>query len=224
MNIYDTLQLNLYLTILLLLVKPLGNYMARVYQNERIFLDPILAPVERFIYRISGIDSKSEMNWKTYAIAMLLFNVIGLFFVYFLQRFQGILFMNPQALAAITPDSSWNTAVSFASNTNWQGYGGETTMSYLTQMIGLNVQNFLSAATGMAVLVALIRGIAKHSADTLGNFWTDLTRTTIYILVPLSLVLALALVSQGAVQTFSEYQTTSSLQSGEQIIAVGSAA
>lgn len=224
MNIYDWLQILLYLTVLLLLVKPLGNYMANVYENKRLFLDPILAPVERFIYRASGIDSKSEMNWKTYAIAMLLFNAIGLFFVYFLQRFQGVLFMNPQGLAAVTPDSSWNTAVSFASNTNWQGYGGETTMSYLTQMLGLTVQNFVSAATGMAVLVALIRGIVRHTTKEIGNFWIDLTRTTLYILLPLSLLLSVTLVSQGVVQTFNENQTVSSLQSGEQIIAVGPAA
>jgi K+-transporting ATPase ATPase A chain len=233
MNIYDYLQIILYLTVLILLVKPLGSYMARVYQNERLFLDPILAPVERFIYRASGIDSKSEMNWKTYAIAMLLFNAIGLLFVYLLQRTQIFLPLNPQGFGAITPDSSWNTAVSFATNTNWQGYGGEVTMSYFTQMLGLTVQNFVSAATGMAVLVALIRGIVRHTTKEIGNFWTDLTRSTLYILLPLSLILALALVSQGVVQTFSEYKTVSLLQATtdadgnavtEQVLAVGPAA
>jgi K+-transporting ATPase ATPase A chain len=237
MNLYDWLQIILYLTVLLALVKPLGSYMARVYQNERVFLDPILGPVERFIYRISGIDSKSEMNWKTYAIAMLLFNAVGLLFVYLLQRVQVFLPLNPQGFGAVTPDSSWNTAVSFATNTNWQGYGGETTMSYLSQMLGLTVQNFVSAAAGMAVLVALIRGIASTPLSSphfenskmggqrgVGNFWVDMTRSTIYILLPLSLVLALALVSQGVVQTFNENQTVSSLQSTEQVIAIGPAA
>lgn len=236
MNIYDWLQIILYLTVLILLVRPLGSYMTRVYQNERLVLNPILAPVERFFYRISGIDSKSEMNWKTYAIAMLVFNFIGLLFVYILQRIQIFLPLNPQGLAAITPDSSWNTAVSFVSNTNWQGYGGETTMSYLTQMLALTVQNFVSAATGMAVLIALIRGIIRAPLSSphlstqmggqrgVGNFWTDLTRSTLYILLPLSLILALALVSQGVVQTFSENKVATSLQSGEQIIAVGPAA
>ncbi|MCC7119104.1 MAG: potassium-transporting ATPase subunit KdpA [Anaerolineales bacterium] len=233
MNIYDWIQPIFYITVLLLLAKPLGSYMARVYQNERLFLDPILAPVERFIYRASGIDSKSEMTWKTYALAMFLFNILGLLFVYLLQRVQGFLPLNPQGLGAITPDSSWNTAVSFITNTNWQGYSGETTMSCFTQMLGLTVQNFVSAATGMAVLVALIRGIIRHTTKEIGNFWVDLTKSTLYILLPLSLVVALALVSQGVVQTFSEYQTVSMLQGTtdadgnavtEQVIAVGPAA
>ncbi|MEN9562721.1 MAG: high-affinity potassium transport system P-type ATPase, chain [Chloroflexota bacterium] len=219
------LQLIIYFAVLLILVKPLGAYMAKVYQGERVFLDPILGPVERFLYRLSGIDSRSEMTWKTYAIAMLVFNIFGLIAVYLLQRLQGILPLNPQGLGAVTPDSSWNTAVSFASNTNWQGYGGETTMSYLTQILGMTVQNFLSAATGVAVMVALIRGIVRHTTKEIGNFWVDMTRSTLYILIPLSLVLALALVSQGVVQTFSEYKTATSLQSGEsQLIAVGPAA
>ena len=147
------------------------------------------------------------MNWKTYAVAMLLFNLFGLIVVYLLQRVQGVLPLNPQGFGAVSPDSSFNTAVSFATNTNWQGYGGETTMSYLTQMLALTVQNFVSAATGMAVLVALIRGLRARSAQTIGNFWVDLTRTTLYILLPLSLVLAVVLVSQGVVQTFNAYQT-----------------
>jgi len=219
------LQLIIYFETLLLLTKPLGTYMAKVYQGERLFLDPILGPVERFLYRLSGIDPRSEMTWKTYAIAMLLFNILGLTFVYLLQRLQWILPLNPQGLGAVSPDSAWNTAVSFASNTNWQGYGGETTMSYLTQMLGMTVQNFLSAATGMAVMVALIRGIVRHTTKEIGNFWVDMTRSVLYILLPLSLVLALALVSQGVVQTFSEYKTATSLQSSEtQLIAMGPAA
>ncbi|MBV6451401.1 MAG: Potassium-transporting ATPase potassium-binding subunit [Anaerolineales bacterium] len=233
MNIYEWLQIISYLVVLILLVKPLGSHMARVYQNERLFLDPILSPVERFMYRLSGVDPKSEMNWKTYAIAMFLFNIIGLLFVYLLQRVQGFLPLNPQGFGAVTPDSSWNTAASFVTNTNWQGYGGETTLSYLTQMLGLTVQNFVSAATGMAVLVALIRGIVRHTAGTIGNFWSDLTRTTLYILLPLSLIVAFALVSQGVVQTFNEYKTVSLLQPitdaegdavVEQTVAVGPAA
>lgn len=219
------LQLIFYFGTLLLLTKPLGAYMAKVYQGERLFLDPVLGPVEQFLYRLSGIDSRSEMTWKTYAVAMLLFNILGLIVAYVLQRLQGLLPLNPQGLGAVSPDSAWNTAVSFATNTNWQGYGGETTMSYLTQMLGMTVQNFLSAATGMAVMVALIRGIVRHTTNEIGNFWVDMTRSVLYILLPLSLVLALALVSQGVVQTFSEYKTAASLQSGEsQLIAVGPAA
>ncbi len=225
MNIYSLLQIVLFIVVLLALAKPLGSYMAKVYQGERTFLDRVLGPVERFIYRISGIDPKEEMDWKVYAIAMLTFNVLGLFFVYTLQRLQGILPLNPQGLGAVSADSSWNTAVSFASNTNWQGYGGEVTMSYLTQMLGLSVQNFVSAAAGMAVLVAFIRGIVRHTTKSIGNFWVDLTRSTLYILLPLSIVLALALVSQGVVQTFSEYKTVNGLQSSaEQNLPLGPAA
>ncbi|HUN66728.1 MAG TPA: potassium-transporting ATPase subunit KdpA [Bacteroidota bacterium] len=226
-------QIVLYLGVLLLLVKPLGAFMARVYRREKTFLDPVAGPVERLMYRLSGIDPGAEMDWKANVVAMLLFNVAGLGIVYLLQRLQQFLPLNPQGLGAITPDSSFNTAVSFASNTNWQGYGGETTMSYLTQMIGLTVQNFVSAGTGMAVLALFIRGIARHSAQTLGNFWVDLTRSVLYILLPLSFVLALLLVSQGVVQTFSSYATahlleptsdTAGVKVADQLIAVGPAA
>jgi K+-transporting ATPase ATPase A chain len=233
MNLYSWIQIIGYLTVLLLLANPLGSYMAKVYQGERVFLDRVVDPVERFFYRLSGIDPRAEMDWKVYAIAMLLFNMLGLIVVYLLQRLQSTLLLNPQGLGAVTSDSAWNTAVSFASNTNWQGYGGEVTMSYLSQMLGLTVQNFVSAATGMAVLAAFIRGIAGHTSKTLGNFWTDLTRTTLYILLPISLVLSLVLVSQGVVQTFSPYQTVALLQPTtdsngnavtEQVLAVGPAA
>ncbi len=196
------LQLAVYTVVLLALVRPLGTYMARVYEDRPFGLDRLLRPLERLIYRLSGVRPSEEMGWTTYARAMLLFNLAGLLAVYALQRLQGVLPLNPQGLGAVSPDSSFNTAVSFATNTNWQGYGGETTMSYLTQMLGLTVQNFASAATGMAILVALIRGLARHSAQTIGNFWVDLTRSTLYILAPLSLVLALVLASQGVVQTF----------------------
>jgi len=208
-------QLALYVVVLLALAKPLGAYMARVYQNQPFGLDRALGWLERLIYRLSGVRPDQEMGWKTYALAMLLFNLAGLLAVYLLQRLQGVLPLNPQGLAAVSPDSSFNTAVSFATNTNWQGYGGETTMSYLTQMLALTVQNFLSAATGMAVAVALIRGFARRSAETIGNFWVDLTRTTLYILLPLSFVLALVLVSQGVVQTFSPYAKVAVVQPSE---------
>lgn len=228
MNLYSWIQIIGYFTILLLLVKPLGSYMAKIYQGERVFLDRVLAPVEGFMYRFSGVKPGEEMNWKTYAVAVMIFNLLGLFAVYALQRFQADLPLNPQGLGAVTPDSSWNTAVSFATNTNWQGFSGEVTMSYLSQMLGLAVQNFVSAATGMAVLAAFLRGLARQTRKGIGNFWVDLTRTTVYILVPLSIVLALALVSQGVVQTFDKYQTVSLLQPGttasEQVIAVGPAA
>jgi K+-transporting ATPase ATPase A chain len=233
MNIYSWIQLIFYIVVLLLLAKPLGSFMAKVYQGEHTFLDRVLGPVERFIYRLSGVKPEEEMNWKTYAIAAMIFNFFGLLAVYGLQRFQAVLPLNPQGLGAVTPDSSWNTAVSFATNTNWQGYGGEVTMSYLSQMLGLAVQNFVSAAMGMAVLIAFIRGIARHTAKTIGNFWVDLTRTTLYILLPLSIVVALVIVSQGVVQTFSPYKTVTLLQPTvdangnavtEQVLAVGPAA
>jgi K+-transporting ATPase ATPase A chain len=233
MNIFSWLQLIFYVVVLIALAKPLGLYMTRVYEGERTILTPVLRPVEKVIYRLSGIHSNEEMNWKVYAIAMLLFNGLGLLAVYALQRLQGFLPLNPAGFGAVSPDSSWNTAVSFATNTNWQGYGGETTMSYLTQMAALTTQNFVSAAAGMAVLVAMIRGITRHTAKTIGNFWVDLTRSTLYILLPLAFVLALLLVSQGAVQTFSQYKTATLLQpttdaSGnavtQQVLAVGPAA
>jgi K+-transporting ATPase ATPase A chain len=213
MSLYSWLQLIFYMVLLIALARPLGTFMARVYQGERTFLDPVMRPVERFIYRISGVKAGEEMNWKIYAIAMLLFNILGLLVVYLLQRLQAFLPLNPQRFGAVSPDSSWNTAVSFATNTNWQGYGGETTLSYLTQMLALTAQNFVSAATGMAIVVAMIRGIVRHTAKTIGNFWVDLTRTVLYILLPLSFALALTLVSQGVVQTFSQYKTTNLLQS-----------
>ncbi len=203
----DILQLVLYFGVLLLLAKPLGVYMARVYEGQPSGLDRVLGPVERLFYRMCGIKRDEEMSWKKYAGAVLVFSAAGFFFLYLLQRLQGMLPLNPQKFAGVAPDLSFNTAVSFVANTNWQNYGGETTMSYLTQMAGLGVQNFLSAAAGMAVLVALIRGFARHSAETIGNFWVDLTRSTLYILIPLSLIYSLLLISQGVVQTFSGYKT-----------------
>jgi potassium-transporting ATPase potassium-binding subunit len=199
------LQFALYLVVLLALAKPLGGYMARVYESRPTVLDRMVGPLERLLYRLAGIHPEVEMGWKDYALAMLAFNMVGLLVLYAMQRVQRWLPLNPQGLGAVSPDSAFNTAASFASNTNWQGYGGETTMSYLTQMLGLTVQNFVSAATGMACLVAVVRGLVRHTVQTIGNFWTDLVRSTLYILLPLSLVGAVLLVSQGVVQTFRPY-------------------
>jgi len=200
-------QITLYFVVLLLLAKPLGVYMAAVYENRPLLLKRILGPLEAGFYRLSGVNPEQEMGWKSYATALLWFNLFGGLAVFALQMLQAHLPLNPQQMANVTVDSAFNTAVSFATNTNWQGYGGETTMSYLTQMLGLSVQNFVSAATGMAVLVAMIRGFQRTHADGIGNFWADLTRGTLYILLPLSFVLALVLVGQGVVQTFKPYQT-----------------
>jgi len=193
-------QVVLYYAVLTAAALPLGGMIARVLAGERSFLSPALAPVERLLYRLSGVDPADEMEWRRYAVAVLVFSAIGLMAVYALQRLQAGLPLNPQGLPGVSPDSSFNTAISFVSNTNWQGYGGESTMSYLTQMLALTVQNFVSAATGIAVLAAFIRGLVRRQAATVGNFWVDLTRSTLYVLLPLSIVLALALVSQGVVQ------------------------
>jgi potassium-transporting ATPase potassium-binding subunit len=198
-------QIGLYLVILGILVKPLGIYMAKVYEGEGLGIMNILNPIEKFIYKISDIRKEEEMTWQEYATAVLLFSLVGIFVLYLIQRLQNVLPLNPQQFSSVSPDSSFNTAVSFVSNTNWQGYSGETTMSYLTQMFGLGVQNFVSAASGMAVLVALIRGFVRRKMDTIGNFWVDLTRTVLYILLPLSFVFSLVLVSQGVVQSYRPY-------------------
>ncbi len=212
MTAQGSLQLGLYLALLVLAAKPLGLLMTAVYEGRRTWLTPVFGWLERGIYRVAGIDDRTETDWRRYAVAALVVNVIGFAVVYLLQRLQGVLPLNPQGFAGVSPDSSFNTAVSFATNTNWQGYVGESTMSYLTQMLGLAVQNFLSAATGMAVLVALIRGFARRETDRIGNFYVDLTRSTLYILLPLSFVLAVALMSQGVVQSFGAYRTVSLLE------------
>lgn len=212
MTINGVIQILLYFVVLLLLVRPLGGYMARVYEGQGIGLDRVLGPVERGIYHLCGIKPDQEMNWKIYALAMLMFNLAGLVTLYILQRIQGVLPLNPAGVGAVSPDSSLNTAISFVTNTNWQGYAGESTMSYLTQMLGMTVHNFISAATGMAILVALVRGISRRQADTIGNFWVDLTRSILYILLPGALVLAMVLVSQGMIQTLAPYQTVGLLQ------------
>ncbi len=217
------LQITLYLLVVLCLVKPLGGYMACVYGNKPCGLDRILAPIERFIYRLCGIKPTQEMSWKTYLSAMLVFNLFGILLAYILQRFQFHLPLNPQKFPAISPDLSFNTAVSFVSNTSWQAYAGETAMSYLTQMLVITVQDFLSAATGMALLVAFIRGMAKHESTSLGNFWADVVRSVLYILLPLAFVFSLFLVSQGVIQNVKPYQQASVLQSAqhEQLIPMG---
>ncbi|HET7201745.1 MAG TPA: potassium-transporting ATPase subunit KdpA [Steroidobacteraceae bacterium] len=205
MTIAGTAQIVLYLGLLAGLAWPMGLYMARVLRGQRTFLSAVLGPVERLVYRIAGVSPDAEQNWREYTASLLAFNALGIVVVYLLQRSQGYLPFNPQALGAVAADSSFNTAVSFASNTNWQGYAGEATMSGLTQMLGLGVQNFVSAASGIAVLAALIRGFTRHEDPGIGNFWADLTRSTVHILLPLSLVLALALVSQGVVQGFGPH-------------------
>jgi K+-transporting ATPase ATPase A chain len=233
MSTMSIVQLVLFLAVLTALVKPLGWYMARVYQGRPCGLDAVLGWLERGIYWLAGTRPDGEMTWRQYAVAAMLFGTLSTLVVYGIQRAQHVLPLNPQGLGAVTPDSSFNTAVSFATNTNWQGYGGETTMSYFSQMLGLTVQNFVSAAMGMAVLVALIRGFTRKQTDKIGDFWVDLTRSTLYILLPLSLILALALVSQGVVQTFSPYATATLIDPAvdgegkplaEQTIAVGPAA
>jgi len=212
MSANGLLQIALFLGVLIALAKPLGWYMARVYEGQLPAFVRWMAPLENLFYRLCGVDSKQEMRWTRYALAMLWFALLGVLAVYAMQRLQGILPLNPQGLAAVSPDSAFNTAISFLTNTNWQGYGGESTMSYLVQMAGLAVQNFFSAAAGMAILVALIRGFARHTVETIGNFWVDMTRSIIYILLPIATVLALVLVSQGVIQNLSAYQTVPTVE------------
>ncbi|MBY0579425.1 MAG: potassium-transporting ATPase subunit KdpA [Burkholderiales bacterium] len=206
------LQIGLYLVALLALAKPMGWYMAKIYEGNLPVFVRWLSPVENFLYRIYGVRKEDEMSWTRYALAMLWFSLLGVLAVYALQRLQGFLPLNPQKFGAISPDSSFNTAISFMTNTNWQGYSGESTMSYLTQMAGLAVQNFFSPAIGLAVVIALIRGFARHTVETIGNFWVDVTRSILYILLPLSVVFALALVSQGSIQNFSPYKIVTTVE------------
>lgn len=202
----------LYLAVLLAIAPLLGRYIRIAMENGQSRLTAWGRPLERGIYRLAGIDPQAEMGWKRYTLAVLAFNILGIVVVYGLQRLQGVLPLNPAGMGAVTPDSALNTAISFVANTNWQGYAGESTMSYLTQMLALTVQNFVSAATGIAVLFALIRGLARHCSATVGNFWTDMVRCTLYVLLPLSFVLALALVSQGVIQNFSPYQDVQTVE------------
>ncbi len=206
MNDLSWLSFLFYLIVLLALVKPLGAYMALVFQGERTWLSPILSPFEKFLLRMEGVDPSEEMNWKTYATAILLFNLVGFIFVFGLLCLQQYLPLNPQSFRNTSLDLAFNTAVSFVSNTNWQNYAGESTLSYLSQMLGLTVQNFLSAATGITVLLALIRGFSRHNTEKLGNFWSDLNRSILYVLLPLSLLVSILLVSQGVIQNFQQYR------------------
>ena len=212
MTANDVLQIGLYLVVLLLLIKPMGSYMTQVFADQPNRATRVGAGLERLIYRLCGVAAQDDMNWKRYAVAMLMFNVFGMLMVYALERLQQWLPLNPQHFPAISADSSINTAISFVTNTNWQAYSGESTMSYLTQMMGLAVQNFMSAACGIAVLMAVIRGWVRKTAAGLGNFWVDLTRATLYVLLPFSFVLALLLVSQGVVQNFKAYVDVPVLQ------------
>ncbi|RWO51651.1 potassium-transporting ATPase subunit KdpA [Mesorhizobium sp.] len=218
------MQILVYCGIVVLLVKPLGGYMYRVFSGDRTFLSPILGPVERSLYRISGISEREEQHWTTYAAALLFFNLAGFLVLYALQRLQGSLPYNPAGMSAVEPGLAFNTAASFMTNTNWQNYGGESTMSYLVQMAGLTVQNFLSAATGIAVAIALIRGFTKASGKSIGNFWVDMTRCTLYLLLPLCIVLTLVYVYLGIPQTLSAYLEATTLEGARQTIAVGPAA
>ncbi len=215
------LQIIVFFLALLALTKPLGSYMARVFNGERTILSPALVPVERGIYRIAGVNANEDQRWWVYAIALLLFNLGGVLLLYVLQRIQGFLPFNPQGFSGLAPDLAFNTAVSFFTNTNWQSYGGESTMSYLTQMAGLTVQNFVSAATGIAIALALIRGFARRRADAIGNFWVDLVRATLYVLLPLATIFALLLVWQGVPQNLNAYTDLTTLQGTTQTIAQG---
>ncbi len=212
MTFNGILQILLFFAVLLALTKPMGSYLTRVYNGEKTFLD-FLKPLERLIYTICRIDAKSEMNWKQYGAAMLIFSLFSSLALYAIQRMQGVLPLNPQEFAGTSPELSFNTAISFVTNTNWQSYGGETTMSYFTQMIGLSVQNFVSAAVGMALAVVFIRGISRFETENLGNFWTDLTRGILYVLLPISFLAAIFFVSQGVVQNFKPYDTANLTES-----------
>lgn len=220
--IYDILQMLIFICLLVIITIPLGSYIAKVFTNQHTFFDFVAKPIEKFVYKITGIDESNEMNWKEYALSLLTFNFLGIIFLFIILVSQGKLPLNPQKLPGV---SSWhlalNTAVSFVTNTNWQAYSGETTVSYLTQMLGFTVQNFLSAATGLSVAIALIRGIMRHSTKDIGNFWVDITRSIIWIFLPLSLILSLILTQQGVIQNFSSYIKVHTLEGLKQVIAMG---
>ncbi|MGA0531598.1 potassium-transporting ATPase subunit KdpA [Hansschlegelia sp. KR7-227] len=224
MTINGWIQIAIYFAILTALVLPLGRYMARVFEGERTFLSPVLGPVEAGLYKIAGVSEKKEQTWLTYTVAMLLFNLCGFLLLYAILRFQDSLPWNPAGMTPMSPALAFNTAVSFVTNTNWQNYGGESTLSYFSQMVGLTTQNFLSAATGVALVLALIRGFARPSMRTVGNFWVDLTRTTLYVLLPLSILLALALVWQGVPQNMGPYVDATTLEGASQTLSQGPAA
>jgi len=215
------MQVVLFVVLVVAVTKPLGGYMARVYAGERTLLDPVLRPLERVLYRLCGVDATREMRWTSYTLALLAFSLVSAVIVYVQLRVQGVLPGNPQHLPALSPDLAFNTAVSFTTNTNWQAYAGETAVSYLTQMAGLAWHNFLSAAVGMAVAIALIRGMTRQATQDIGNFWVDITRTILWILLPLCLLFALVLVSQGVIQNFSSYITATTMEGVHQTIPQG---
>ena len=221
MTVIGWIQILLFCAILVALAKPLGWYMTRVFNGERTFLSPILRPVEAGLYWVGGVDEKREQHWLTYTVAMLLFHVGGFLILYALMRFQAVLPFNPAEQSAVAEDLSFNTAISFITNTNWQNYGGESTMSYLVQMLGLTHQNFLSAATGIALAIALVRGFSRSSMRTIGNFWVDVTRATLYVMLPICVVYTLFLVWQGMPQTLGAYVDATTLEGAKQTIAVG---
>jgi len=221
MTINGWLQIALFGVIIISIARPVGGYMTRVFNGDRTFLSPVLRPVERLLYGLSGVDEKEEQHWLTYATAMLAFSLIGVVSLYAIQRLQHLLPFNPQGFPAVSDHLAFNTAVSFVSNTNWQSYVGEQTMSYLTQMAGLTVHNFVSAATGIALAMAFIRGFARRSARTVGNFWVDLTRCTLYVLLPISIVVGLFFVWQGMPQNLNAYVNATGLEGGMQAIAQG---
>src|ERR1700761_5104244 len=221
MTVNGWLQVALYCVLLVLLTKPLGGYMTRVFAGERTALSPVLRPLERGLYRLSGVDEAQEQHWVVYAIAMLAFTFAGFVVLYALQRLQAVLPLNPQKLDAVSPDLAFNTSVSFVTNTNWQSYVPETTMSYLVEMAGLTVHNFVSAATGIALALALIRGFSRRSAKSVGNFWVDMTRCVLYILLPICIVIGLVMVWQGVPQNLSAYTDVTTLEGGKQLIAQG---
>jgi potassium-transporting ATPase potassium-binding subunit len=221
MTMNGWIQIALYSVIIIAITKPFGGYMTRVFNGERTLLSPVFRPIERALYGMSGVDEKEEQHWVTYGVAMLLFSLVGFLSLYALQRFQGVLPFNPQGFSAVGEDLAFNTALSFVTNTNWQSYVPETTMSYLIQMAGLTVHNFASAATGIALAVALVRGFARRSAKSIGNFWVDLTRCTLYILLPISIVVGLFFVWQGMPQNLSTYVDATTLEGAKQTIAMG---
>ncbi len=221
MSLNGWLQIALFSAIVIAITRPLGGFMARLFAGERNFMSPVLRPVERGIYLAAGVDEKAEQSWVGYAVAMLVFKLAGFLALYLLLRVQGLLPFNPAGQAAVPPDLSYNTAVSFLTNTNWQNYGGEGTLSYLVQMAGLTVQNFLSAGAGIAIAVAFVRGFSRHSAKSIGNFWVDLTRITLYLLLPLSILIALVFVWQGVPQTLGGYVDAATLEGAKQTIALG---
>ncbi len=223
MKFLDFIQIVLFVFALIGLTPILGNYMAKVFSGEKHILKPVLGWLERILYRLAGVDHREETNWKLYTFGLLAFNLVGFLFLFLLQIGQSWLPLNPSKLGNISWHSAFNTAVSFMTNTNLQGYAGETTMSYLVQILGLTVQNFVSAATGIAVLLALIRGIVRRTTDKLGNFWVDLTRSILYVLIPLSFVLAIILIGQGVIQNFKPYETAHTLEGTEQVIPMGPA-